>query len=81
VRRRLTCSFGVAIGEPGENIDQILRKADSALYRAKRSGRNKVRLFDPLATSGDPARASLIRGANRIATPAGGQTAASVITA
>ncbi|WP_294538286.1 diguanylate cyclase [uncultured Rhodoblastus sp.] len=43
---RLTCSFGVAIGERSENIDELLRKADWALYAAKRSGRNKVALFE-----------------------------------
>jgi two-component system, cell cycle response regulator len=38
----ISCSFGVAAGAPGDDIDLILRKADDALYRAKRSGRNAV---------------------------------------
>ena len=44
---RLSCSFGVAVGEAGEDIDAILRKADAALYAAKRAGRNIVALYDP----------------------------------
>ena len=36
----ITASFGVAGRE--HDIDQLLRQADSALYRAKKSGRNRV---------------------------------------
>ncbi len=43
---RLSCSFGVAVGAPGDTIDDILRKADAALYAAKRSGRNMVALHE-----------------------------------
>ncbi|WP_374547774.1 diguanylate cyclase, partial [Rhodoblastus sp.] len=43
----VTCSFGVAIGAPGDDIDDLLRRADSALYVAKRAGRNLVAFFDP----------------------------------
>ncbi len=43
---RLSCSFGVAIGSADDDIDDILRKADAALYVAKRSGRNMVALYD-----------------------------------
>ncbi len=44
---RLSCSFGVAIGAPGDDIDDLLRRADAALYTAKRAGRNLVALYDP----------------------------------
>lgn len=63
---RLTCSIGVAVGAPGEDIDQILRKADAALYDAKRSGRNSAMLFDPQRAP-PQAHPSVIRGPRRAA--------------
>lgn len=38
----LTCSFGVAQMEPQEDIGSLFRRADAALYHAKRNGRNRV---------------------------------------
>ncbi len=38
----MTCSFGVAEWQPGEDIDQLLKRADAALYQAKNGGRNCV---------------------------------------
>jgi two-component system, cell cycle response regulator len=38
----LTCSFGVSQWESGDTIDRLLRRADVALYKAKRKGRNCV---------------------------------------
>jgi two-component system cell cycle response regulator len=37
-----TCSFGVSQWQPGENVDDMLRRADMALYSAKEAGRNRV---------------------------------------
>jgi len=38
----LTCSFGVSQWESGDTIDRLLTRADTALYKAKMSGRNCV---------------------------------------
>jgi diguanylate cyclase (GGDEF)-like protein len=38
----ITASFGCALRKPGESIDRLLSRADSALYRAKELGRNRV---------------------------------------
>ncbi len=38
----LTASFGVAAWRPGDAIDSLFGRADRALYRAKKSGRNRV---------------------------------------
>jgi diguanylate cyclase (GGDEF)-like protein len=55
----LTISFGAAERRPGEAGQQLLERADSALLRAKRSGRNRVELDEtdpappPIAAAGD----------------------------
>jgi diguanylate cyclase (GGDEF)-like protein len=43
---RLTISIGVAAHRPGDTNDTIMARADRALYRAKRDGRNCVRVAD-----------------------------------
>ncbi len=41
---QLTASFGVAVFRPGEDTPEtLIARADDALYRAKREGRNRVR--------------------------------------
>ena len=37
-----TSSFGVAVLRQGETADDLVRRADEALYQAKKSGRNRV---------------------------------------
>jgi diguanylate cyclase (GGDEF)-like protein len=41
---RLTASFGVAEWVGGDDLEAVMRRADSALYAAKRQGRNRVRV-------------------------------------
>ena len=48
----VTAEFGVGIGiaiapNDGVDADQLLRRADRALYRAKTAGRSSVRFFEP----------------------------------
>jgi two-component system cell cycle response regulator len=38
----LTCSIGVTVSQEGENSESLLKRADDALYKAKRDGRNRV---------------------------------------
>lgn len=49
---KLTASFGVAAyPDHGKTSDELIRMADSALYAAKRAGRNRVVSYDPEADS------------------------------
>jgi diguanylate cyclase (GGDEF)-like protein len=41
---RVTASVGVAGQRAGESVDDWLRRADAALYRAKDAGRNRVKI-------------------------------------
>ena len=38
----VSASVGVAVAEPGETIDDIVARADAAMYDAKRSGKDRV---------------------------------------
>ena len=42
----VTASVGVAVAGPGASAGSLLRDADTAMYRAKETGRGRVELFD-----------------------------------
>jgi diguanylate cyclase (GGDEF)-like protein len=42
-----SCSVGIAVMTPGDSAEDLLRRADAALYQAKRSGRNRTVLAQP----------------------------------
>ena len=37
---RVTLSAGVTVNGPGDTVDSVLRRADTALYQAKENGRD-----------------------------------------
>ena len=41
-----TCSIGFADWDGQERIDELLGRADAALYRAKHAGRNRIARSD-----------------------------------
>jgi len=40
--RRITASFGIAEYRVGEELEDVIRRADKMLYAAKRNGRNSA---------------------------------------
>ena len=46
-RRALTASVGIATFEPRLSGEEVLRRADLAMYEAKEAGRNCARVYDP----------------------------------
>ena len=53
----VTVSIGVAaLGVDGEDLFELLAAADAALYRAKKSGRDRVCTLPPGAGPSDPLR-------------------------
>ncbi|MDD3463654.1 MAG: diguanylate cyclase [Sulfurospirillaceae bacterium] len=45
IQRSVTCSFGIAEFETYDKRDTLVKKVDSALYEAKKSGRNCVKTY------------------------------------
>jgi diguanylate cyclase (GGDEF)-like protein len=55
-----TASIGIAlIREPPATVDDLLKRADLAMYQAKASGRNALRFFDPAMQAVLEARTAL----------------------
>jgi two-component system, cell cycle response regulator len=64
----VTCSLGVAEGHPGESIDQLLKRADAALYKAKEGGRDRVIAAATDFKAGAAQWSGLVRASHRDAT-------------
>lgn len=45
IKEKKTASFGVAIYKKDENVNELIKRADEALYKAKEGGRNKVEVL------------------------------------
>ena len=54
-----TSSIGIALFDGHEHSDELLKRADIAMYQAKTSGRNALRFFDPQMQQLISARVSL----------------------
>ena len=55
VRQVLTCSFGVAnFPDLAGDVESLFIAADSALYRAKSQGRNRVECAQPVVATSFP---------------------------
>jgi diguanylate cyclase (GGDEF)-like protein len=42
---RVTASVGIAVSKPNATVDELMRDADAAMYRAKEGGRARCQLF------------------------------------
>ncbi len=54
-----SCSIGISLFDGDASVDDLLKRADTAMYEAKNAGRNTVRFFDPAMQSALEARAML----------------------
>jgi two-component system, sensor histidine kinase LadS len=54
VPMRLSASFGVAQRQDGKSLEDLIKLADRALYRAKAAGRDRVQVADPMSDAQSP---------------------------
>ena len=59
-----TCSIGITLfgGDPEDNAEASLKRADLAMYQAKAAGRNALRFFEPQMQTVITARAEIEKG-------------------
>jgi diguanylate cyclase (GGDEF)-like protein/PAS domain S-box-containing protein len=58
----VTVSAGIASASPGENVSDVLRNADVAMYAAKRSGKGRFESYEQQMASDATRRLELERG-------------------
>ena len=56
-RVEVTISIGVSVVRPGDDAEELIRRADKALYESKHAGRNRVTLWTPEEAAVEPAAA------------------------
>lgn len=54
-----SCSIGISLFDGGNSVDDLLKRADTAMYEAKNAGRNTLRFFDPAMQAALETRAAL----------------------
>jgi len=56
--QKINFSGGIALIQPGEtiaNLDDMIKRADQALYQSKTGGRDRITMFEPMENSDVPA--------------------------
>jgi diguanylate cyclase (GGDEF)-like protein/PAS domain S-box-containing protein len=61
----VTGSIGIAPGAPGDGVDDLLRNADMAMYRAKEVGKGRALVYDPAMSAAALERFELISDLQR----------------
>ncbi|MGN6585499.1 MAG: putative bifunctional diguanylate cyclase/phosphodiesterase [Rhizobiaceae bacterium] len=61
IRHHASASIGAVVFDGGEaNSNEVLKRADIAMYRAKNAGRNTIAIYDPQAMAAEAMQAKLL---------------------